>query len=70
MKKIIASTINVHSDYKMSSRGMHILKVKSATKKGYEIATENDSINLSQPNSETRRGRVGKEVAQTLDTAV
>jgi DNA (cytosine-5)-methyltransferase 1 len=45
------------------------IKVKSATKKGYEIATENDSINLSQPNSETRRGRVGKQVAQTLDTA-
>jgi DNA (cytosine-5)-methyltransferase 1 len=31
-------------------------------------ATENDSINFSVPNSETRRGRVGKEVAQTLDT--
>ena len=63
----IASTICA-SDYKIA-RGMNILKVKSATKKGYEIATENDSINLSQPNSETRRGRVGKEVAQTLDTA-
>tara|TARA_R110002072_G_scaffold301105_1_gene479941 strand:+ start:148 stop:1482 length:1335 start_codon:yes stop_codon:yes gene_type:complete len=45
------------------------IKVKSATKKGYEIATENDSINLSNLSSETRRGRVGKEVAQTLDTA-
>ena len=45
------------------------IKVKSATKKGYEIATENDSINFSVPNSETRRGRVGKGVAQTLDTA-
>tara|TARA_R110000744_G_scaffold151687_1_gene265306 strand:+ start:36 stop:1505 length:1470 start_codon:yes stop_codon:yes gene_type:complete len=45
------------------------IKVKSATKKGYEIATENDSINLSQPNIETRRGRVEKGVAQTLDTA-
>jgi DNA (cytosine-5)-methyltransferase 1 len=44
------------------------IKVKSATKKGYEIAKEGDSINLSVPNSETRRGRVGKEVAQTLDT--
>ena len=44
------------------------LKIKSATSKGYEIATENDSINFSVPNSETRRGRVGKEVAQTLDT--
>ncbi len=44
------------------------IKVNSATKKGYEVATENDSINFSSPNSETRRGRVGKEVAQTLDT--
>lgn len=45
------------------------IKIKSATKSGFEIATENDSINFSAPNSETRRGRVGKEVAQTLDTA-
>jgi len=45
------------------------LKVKSATKKGYETAKAGDSINLSNPNSETRRGRVGKKVAQTLDTA-
>jgi len=45
------------------------IKVKSATKKGYEIANEGDSINLSQPKSKTRRGRVGKEVAQTLDTS-
>lgn len=30
---------------------------------------DNDSINLSVPSSKTRRGRVGKEVAQTLDTA-
>jgi len=43
--------------------------VKSATSKGYEEAKEGDSINFSVPNSETRRGRVGKEVAQTLDTA-
>lgn len=45
------------------------LKIKSATSRGYETATENDSINFSVPNSETRRGRVGKGVAQTLDTA-
>lgn len=49
-------------------KGMNAISVKTATKKGYEIATENDSINFSVPNSETRRGRVGKEVAQTLDT--
>jgi len=44
------------------------IKIKSATKKGYETATPEDSINFSVPNSETRRGRVGKGVAQTLDT--
>ena len=43
--------------------------VKSATAKGYEQAKEGDSINFSVPSSETRRGRVGKGVAQTLDTA-
>lgn len=40
-----------------------------ATKKGYAIASEGDSINLEQPNSKTRRGRVGKGVAQTLMTS-
>jgi len=47
---------------------INVLKVKSATKRGFEIANKGDSINFSQPNSETRRGRVGKEVAQTLET--
>jgi len=46
------------------------IKVKSATKEGFEIAKEGDSINYSQPNSKTRRGRVGVGVAQTLDTQV
>lgn len=53
------------TDYKLPK----LLQVKSATKKGYEVATEEDSINFSVPNSETRRGRVGKGIAQTLDTA-
>lgn len=42
--------------------------VKVANKKGYDIAGIGDSINLQQPSSMTRRGRVGHEVAQTLDT--
>lgn len=44
------------------------LRVKQATKKGYDVAVEGDSINTSHPNSKTRRGRVGKQVAQTLLT--
>lgn len=45
------------------------IKIKSATSSGYEIATEGDSVNLSHTNSTTRRGRVGKQVAQTLETS-
>lgn len=45
------------------------IRVKEATKKGFAIANLGDSINLSVPNSKTRRGRVGKKVAQTLDTS-
>jgi len=45
-----------------------LIKVNSATKRGYELATEGDSVNLAVPTSKTRRGRVGKDVAQTLDT--
>jgi DNA (cytosine-5)-methyltransferase 1 len=44
------------------------IKINSANSKGYEEATEGDSINLEFPESKTRRGRVGKGVAQTLDT--
>ena len=42
------------------------VKVKNATKRGYDLATDGDSINLQFPNSTTRRGRVGHEVSQTL----
>jgi len=45
------------------------LKIKSGTAKGYEEANEGDSINFGFASSDTRRGRVGKEVAQTLDTS-
>lgn len=41
--------------------------VKSNTVGGYEVAMIGDAINLAFPNSKTRRGRVGKEIAQTLD---
>ena len=44
------------------------IRVKEATSKGYEEAEIGDSVNLSHPNSKTRRGRVGKQVANTLLT--
>lgn len=45
------------------------LCIPEATKQGYAEAYEGDSINLEHPNSTTRRGRVGKQMANTLDTA-
>ncbi|MGQ7337108.1 DNA cytosine methyltransferase [Streptococcus suis] len=46
----------------------NLLVIKEATAKGYAEATVGDSVNLSHPNSSTRRGRVGKQVANTLLT--
>ncbi|HEL1616198.1 TPA: DNA cytosine methyltransferase [Streptococcus suis] len=46
----------------------NLLATKEATTKGYSEATVGDSINLSHPNSATRRGRVGKQMANTLLT--
>ena len=44
------------------------IRVKEATSQGYAEAEIGDSVNLSHPNSKTRRGRVGKQVANTLLT--
>lgn len=42
------------------------LPVKSFTKSGYQIAHPGDSIDLAYPNLNSRRGRVGEQVAHTL----
>ena len=46
----------------------NVLKITEATKQGYAEAEIGDSVNLSHPNSKTRRGRVGKQIANTLLT--
>lgn len=43
--------------------------VNEGTKKGVSEAREGDSINISYPNNVKKRGRVGKEVSQTLLTS-
>ena len=46
------------------------IKVAEATKQGYsECRVGIDNVNLSVPGSKTRRGRVGRDVANTLDTS-
>lgn len=45
------------------------LHIKEATQKGYAEAYEGDSVTLDEPNSQTRRGRVGKQMSNTLTTS-
>lgn len=67
-KDIPKSSSCIPASYYKQPRDVQYIKVKSATAKGYEEATEGDSISLAHPGSETRRGRVGHGVAQTVDT--
>ena len=46
----------------------NVLKITEATSQGYAEAQIGDGVNLSHPNSKTRRGRVGKKIANTLLT--
>lgn len=55
--------------FTVTTQDIHGVMIKEATKKGYAIATEGDAINFSVPGSKTRRGRVGKGIANTLDTS-
>lgn len=60
----IASTLRAYQGGNLEPK----IRVKEATKQGYAEAEVGDSINLSHPNSKTRRGRVGKQIANTLLT--
>lgn len=52
--------------FTLTGQDRHGVLVKQATKQGFAIAHEYDSINIEQPNSKTRRGRVGRQIANTL----
>ena len=63
------------SDYgkaRMSNRSAEmsgVLLIKEAAKKGYKEAAPGDSVKLSYTCGNTKRGRVGKAFAHTLDTS-
>ena len=57
--KELKGFVNVFEDH---------VTIREATKKGYAVAYPGDTINLSQPKSKTRRGRVGRKQANTLLT--
>lgn len=58
----IASSLTTSPD---KSAGQYLM-IKQATKKGYIEAYPGDYVNLQFPNSQTRRGRVTREYANTL----
>lgn len=45
-----------------------VLMIKEATKSGGKAAQPGDSIDFSYADADTRRGRVGKNIAHTLNT--
>lgn len=63
---IVANSISCKAGNRATD---NYIPINSNTKSGYEVAKDGDGISLSRPTSTTRRGRVGKSVAQTLDTS-
>lgn len=45
------------------------LPIREATKQGYAVANEGDAVNFQFPNSKTRRGRIGRGIANTLEAS-
>lgn len=55
--------------FTLTSQDRHgVLMIKEATKSGCKAAHPGDSVDLSFAEQNTRRGRVGKNIAHTLDT--
>ena len=52
--------------FTITAQDRHGIAIKEATKKGYAVANFGDSVNITYPDSKTRRGRGGKGVANTL----
>ncbi|WP_438782239.1 DNA cytosine methyltransferase [Enterococcus sp. DIV0187] len=52
----------------LSETGERSLFIREATKKGFSEAKPGDSVNLAFPTSQNRRGRVGKQISNTIVT--
>jgi len=73
-----ANTCTLTARYEAGGNGSYVverklnaqetIRVHTNNSKGYEEAVEGDSINYQNINSKTRRGRVDKQIAQTLDS--
>lgn len=74
VKGDVVGTITASAMQSFNHDNCHLIEepkalIKNATKQGYDVATDGDSINLQNPNSETRRARVGHQISNTLQTS-
>jgi DNA (cytosine-5)-methyltransferase 1 len=70
-KEIDTAYALLASDYRGLNRNNTqnaVLNIKEATTRGYKEAVPGDSVNLSYANQNKKRGRVGKAIANTIDT--
>ena len=66
--KVLGETPCLSAMMGMGGNNVPMMKVPEATKKGYAEAEIGDSINFERLTSKTRRGRVTKGYAQSLET--
>lgn len=66
---VVVSAEGIAPTHTAGHGNMPKVLIREATKKGYAEAAPGDSINLEFPNSKTRRGRVGRGIAQTITTS-
>ncbi len=68
--KDIAPTLTCHCSCPSGSSAVLMLEepvqIKVATQQGYEEAEKGDFVNITYPESKSKRGRVGKGIAHTL----
>nr|DAU44817.1 MAG TPA: Cytosine specific methyltransferase [Caudoviricetes sp.] len=55
--------------YTLTAQDRHGVLIRNATSQGYLVAHPGDGIDLENPNSNTRRGRVQPQSCQTLNTS-
>ena len=69
LEENIINNKEIHPTILARFEGAPTLYINNNTKKGYLEATEGDGIDLENSNSTTRRGRVQKQMVQTLNTS-
>ena len=68
LSNLLKDKNDIASCLKARFEGCPQLVIETNNKKGYDIIKEGDAIDISYPNSKTRRGRIGHGVSKTITT--